>query len=788
MASRGLGTLTLDLVAKTSGFVAGMDKAERSSAKWRKQVDRDLKTIRGGIDKTLKAGAAAVAAATAVTVALTKKGMDAVNSQATLAKSLDTTYDSITALRLAAGDAGLEGMEGSLTRLNRRLGAAEVGSGAAASAVKALNLDLAALSEMDVDERVASIADSIRDSGVSMQRAARFAQDLGFEQQAAAEFFAQGGDAIRAYRGEVDALGLAMSEIDVAKVQAASNAMGIFGDLTTAVSQRLSVEFSPILQQVATDLENAAKETGGFNSELSDLVDTTVRAVAFVASSIDGIRVVTKAVGSSIALFFLHINRGAVEFADSIYNGPIESLNRLIGVANSIPGINIEPRGLGDFGRSIRTQLETFTGAIEEAKKDMAAGLLEPLAGDRLIAYYENAKVAAEDAAKAAVQFRTASVGGGNELADSEAERRAESIAKEITALERAAATWGMTTEEVKLYGLEVQGATESQLDHARGLLETVAGFEKAKKQQESYLSLVKDLRTDEERLTDELRARLAVMDAIADLSDDERSSVAGRIAASAFDSEQAPSLGFIDSGPLGELSKLDDAERELQSWYDSQLELLSAFREERADLSAEWDAQELELKQQHEDAMANIERARWQAGLGAMQDFLTQTQELRDSDSKRGKDAAKTAAITQATINAYTAATGAYASASAIPVVGWVMGPIAAAAALAAGIANVSKIKGQAHDGLDYVPSTGTYILERGEKVTTAATSAKLDATLDRVQANMAGGNREFGRSRGNTSVNQTINVTGAVDRRTATQIASDTARRQRIASARLG
>ena len=38
MATKSLGVLTLDLVAKVGGFVQGMDKAERSSVKWRKQV------------------------------------------------------------------------------------------------------------------------------------------------------------------------------------------------------------------------------------------------------------------------------------------------------------------------------------------------------------------------------------------------------------------------------------------------------------------------------------------------------------------------------------------------------------------------------------------------------------------------------------------------------------------------------------------------------------------------------------------------------------------------------
>ena len=476
MASKSLGTLTLDLVARTGGFVQGMDKAERQSAKWRKQVEKDAKAIGSAVGTGLAVVTGAAVGGAAALAAMTVKGMAAVESQAKLARSLDTSYDSITALQLAAGDSGLDGLEGSITRLNRRLGAAEVGSGSAASAVKALKLNLAELSGMDVDERVATIADAIRDSGVSSQRAARFAQDLGFEQKEAALFFLQGGDAIRAYRGEVDALGLSLSDVDAAKVVEAQNAMGIFGDLTQGVSQRLAVEFSPILRQVAEDIADLSRETGGFNDEVGLLVDRTVTAAAFVASSVDATGRVFNTLGKTIAVMVLHANREIYEFADSIYNGPIEAANELIETLNLVPGVDIAPRGLSETGQHIKDQLAIIEGAIIEGQKDIQEGLLEPLAGDNILAYYENAKAAAEDAATAAAKFREGAGGrGGGVIGDTKA---LEAIAKEITALERAATTWGMTADEVKLYTLAQQGATDAQQLQAATALRVVESLD----------------------------------------------------------------------------------------------------------------------------------------------------------------------------------------------------------------------------------------------------------------------------------------------------------------------
>ena len=63
MAGKSLGTLTIDLVAKVGGFVSGMDKAERASAKWSKQVQDDVAKSSAALAGI---GAAAIAAGLAV--------------------------------------------------------------------------------------------------------------------------------------------------------------------------------------------------------------------------------------------------------------------------------------------------------------------------------------------------------------------------------------------------------------------------------------------------------------------------------------------------------------------------------------------------------------------------------------------------------------------------------------------------------------------------------------------------------------------------------------------------
>ncbi|MFD2404927.1 hypothetical protein ACFSVK_02635 [Azorhizophilus paspali] len=148
--------------------------------------------------------------------------------------------------------------------------------------------------------------------------------------------------------------------------------------------------------------------------------------------------------------------------------------------------------------------------------------------------------------------------------------------------------------------------------------------FDEQKKAQEDYKQLIADLRTDEERLTDQTRERLKVLDAMQGLEPNERNQVAARIAGAA--TTDAPKFGGLApevGGAFGELLKIDQAEEELAEWYAAQLKMLDQFRKERGELTATWDAEELAVKKQHEDALAQIEQARQVAQLAAAESIL---------------------------------------------------------------------------------------------------------------------------------------------------------------------
>ncbi|HFK6248400.1 TPA: phage tail tape measure protein, partial [Escherichia coli] len=147
------------------------------------------------------------------------------------------------------------------------------------------------------------------------------------------------------------------------------------------------------------------------------------------------------------------------------------------------------------------------------------------------------------------------------------------------------------------------------------------------------------------------------------------------------------------------------------------------------------------EINQKNSEKLQDIQNGYTTASLSMFSDLTGQSAELLKGLGQEGSAAykalfvaSKAAAVAQAIINTELAATKAMAEG------GMILGIPAATAMRAVGYASVALIAGQtlagmAHDGIDRVPETGTWLLQKGERVVTASTSAKLDATLEKVQ-----------------------------------------------------
>lgn len=105
MASRSLGVLSIDLVAKTGGFEQGMDKAARTADRRMKEIERRAKQMGTVLGTALAAGAGIAAAAL---IASTKAAIDNADAIRDMSIRLGTATETLSAYGYAAGQTGTD--------------------------------------------------------------------------------------------------------------------------------------------------------------------------------------------------------------------------------------------------------------------------------------------------------------------------------------------------------------------------------------------------------------------------------------------------------------------------------------------------------------------------------------------------------------------------------------------------------------------------------------------------------------------------------------------------------
>jgi len=226
----------------------------------------------------------------------------------------------------------------------------------------------------------------------------------------------------------------------------------------------------------------------------------------------------------------------------------------------------------------------------------------------------------------------------------------------------------------------------------------------------------------------------------------------------------------------LNQLSKLDQQSTDLQNWYQSNLTALAEYRQQRSDLNAQWDAQELALRQKQSQAEQSLEQQKnsiiqnaVQSSLGSVVDITRTAFGEKSAIYKASFIADKAYAVAQSMLAIQTG----IALAVANPFPANLVAMASVAAATASLVSNIQSIglTGMAHSGIDAVPETGTWLLQKGERVMTSQTSAKLDATLENMQIQRA-------ESPGGYNYSPTIQVNGDPDQRTLLLIESAVSR----------
>jgi len=382
--------LSVRIGADTSGLQRGLRDSEQGLSKLSRSAMPAIKAIAA-------VGAAAAGAATAVAL-FTRAGMNAIDEQAKLARQLDSTIGGLRGLQLAGEDAGVATgtLNSAMQRLSARLGEAQSGTGAAADALRDLGLSARDLAGMDVDRRMATIADRVQELGLSGAQTANVLRDLGIRNTEMVNLLRQGGGAIRDARQEIEDYGLAIDSVDSAAIEAANDALSRVGLVVESIRSALAVELAPIVLEIADRFNTAAREAGGWGSVVTMAAENAALAVAKVADTFRTVQIAIAQGDVAVA----NLELGMAKFAENSWRAVggfidawIDGLNNIISVMNRIPGMGgIEQvSGFGESGfmQGIIDQADIARGRFNLLQMDLNDLSSAPMPSEHIDGFFD---------------------------------------------------------------------------------------------------------------------------------------------------------------------------------------------------------------------------------------------------------------------------------------------------------------------------------------------------------------------------------------------------------------
>lgn len=278
MASgKSLGVLTLDLVAKIGGFVAGMGKAER-------ELDKRARTMEARAKKLGTALGVALAAAGAAAAVGIKNAIDAADQLNDMSDKLGIGVDKLSAWGYAAGQAGTDiaTLETGLTKLNKAIADGMDAGSAQAKVFDSLGISIDAASDAtsllpQIADRFAGIESTATKTKLAMELFGKSGAEL-------IPFLEQGAGGLAELEARAAELGIVL-DTNTAK------AAGEFNDrlddmkaVTNGLWNQLAGALLPALNKTAEAMTNGATSGGGLAKIvgfIGDQAEATTKDLAF---------------------------------------------------------------------------------------------------------------------------------------------------------------------------------------------------------------------------------------------------------------------------------------------------------------------------------------------------------------------------------------------------------------------------------------------------------------------------------------------------------------------------
>lgn len=494
-----LGEMTVALGAVTGKFRNDL----RDS---RGEIDATNLSMRGMVNMAGKLGVAVGVAGVAIVTGLVKSGLDVIDTQAKQARAIGATVNGLRTLQLVTEDYGVENSElaQTLEKLNKGLGQAQREGGPVHDILKQLGLDARDLANMDADERVAAIADRVKELGLSSSQTADLLKNLGIRSSALVDVLRHGGEDIRGAKQDLKDFGLELSQVDARQVEAAGDAIARIGRLWEAVRNAFTVALAPVITELADRFTGAAKASGGFGQVAQRVVEAVIRGFGKFLDVVHGIRTAFKA-GELVLRAFGAVVASVIEIGVKSFaafaEANVKAVNVIIEALNKIPGVDIEPvamsEGFQEFVDTVSMAAEDARNKVGEVRTELHELAMQELPSEKFEKFLTAVRDRSREAAEEMERVQD-SLGGGNEaFVDTEDEDKKKAEAEEKLREQIA------TRLEIVAEGLASEEELRN-LQYAKDL-ETLVAAEEAKLITEEEFQIARQML--EEQHMDKLKA-----------------------------------------------------------------------------------------------------------------------------------------------------------------------------------------------------------------------------------------------------------------------------------------
>ena len=750
MAGKSLGTLTIDLVAKVGGFVSGMDKAERASAKWSKQVQDDVAKSSAALAGI---GAAAIAAGLAVGASgfqLLKSTSRQIAETDRWAKSLQLSTQELLAWQFAAEKAGVSGdqMADIFKDIGDKIGDAVLNkSGEAVDALNALGLSAEKLSKVSPDKQLLAIGESLEKISTNAEKTT-ILESLGNDLSKLLPLFDNNNQKLKQFIDLAKDYGVApdpSSIDDLVKVNQ------LFEDMEAQVAG-LKIEIAAGLAKVdLTPLQGSLDKLHDVLTDplvlqgISDLVSEVAQLAGWLVKAAAGAGQLAASTGNRFAALSGKIDLTNIDQV----NERIEYLQKIL-------------EGKKGFYSQSESMFGWITGVDDSAKA----------LNDELLSLIETRDKFSK-ASKSVLPLQVATVGTDNPFSLPPGGTNGKPVKTPTSKTENAFNSRLLDLQKqaalIETTGKKTAEVTELEKINFDIISGNLKKLSEAQKEQLRTAAKALDSKKEELRLNQE-NARVA--EYVSGLERQNKlvqqgydNEIVGRYSGGRersrmqdnndiqqdFAYQQDDLLNQLQSGDIDQ-SLYDKKKEALQDSLDERLKIQEEYYKKQDELQNDGAAGFISGLATQIEASMDLYTNMQQVGAQAFSSLTDMIIDWAETGKLNVKDFASTflqsvgstllsyaaAQVAMAGLQAFTAMIG-------VPFVGpEIAGPAAIAATAAAGVLAIgvgTALQGQAHDGIDSVPETGTWLLQKGERVTTAKTSAKLDATLDRVANQSTGG-----------------------------------------------